>query len=50
MALNQHSASGTSDLNLAANERTYRGFLLLLKAFAAASAVTLALLYFFLVR
>lgn len=36
--------------DLAEHEATYRGFLVLLKFGAAASIISLALLYFFLVR
>ncbi len=50
MAVRHNGGSGGSDLDLAARERTYRGFLLLIKISAAATAVTLVLLYFFLAR
>jgi hypothetical protein len=50
MAVRQNGASEGSNSDLAAHERTYHGFLLLLKFSAAISAVTMALLYFFLAR
>jgi hypothetical protein len=50
MAVRHRGGSGGSDLDLAAHERTYRGFLLLLKFSAAVTAVALVLLYFFLAR
>jgi hypothetical protein len=44
------SNQDVSSANMAEHERTYHGFLLALKISAAATAATLLLMYFFLVR
>jgi hypothetical protein len=50
MTTSQDAAASGMNADMAEHERTYRGFLLVLKLSAAVTAVTLLMLYFFLAR
>ena len=50
MASSQDAVPAGMNADMAEHERTYRGFLLAIKLSAAATAVTLLLMFFFLAR